>query len=65
MTSILIKKQVGGLRIFSLVRGGSEVKCLRATGLQRCPKVTVQFYLHLYTRWSYIFTPHMSSLHSA
>jgi hypothetical protein len=33
MTYILIKKQVGGLRVFSLVRGGSEVKCLRTTAL--------------------------------
>jgi hypothetical protein len=34
MTSILIKKQVGGggLSVFSLVKGGSEVKCLRTTG---------------------------------
>jgi hypothetical protein len=32
MTSILIKKnRQGGLRVFSLVRGGSEVKCLRTT----------------------------------
>jgi hypothetical protein len=33
MTSILIKKQAGGLRIFSLVRGGSEVKSLRTTAV--------------------------------
>jgi hypothetical protein len=33
MNTILIKKQVGGLRVFSLVREGSEVKCLRTTGV--------------------------------
>jgi hypothetical protein len=35
MNSILIKKKQagGGLRVFSLVRGGSEVKCLRTTAL--------------------------------
>jgi hypothetical protein len=32
MTSISIKKQ-GGLKVFSLVKGGSEVKCLRTTGI--------------------------------
>jgi hypothetical protein len=34
MTSILIKNKQGGLRVFSLVRWGSEVKCLRTTGLR-------------------------------
>jgi hypothetical protein len=33
MTSILIKKTGGSLRVFSLVREGSEVKCLKTTGL--------------------------------
>jgi hypothetical protein len=35
MTSILIKKNGGGggQTIFSLVRGGSEVKCLRTTDI--------------------------------
>jgi hypothetical protein len=32
MTSISIKNQ-GGLRVFSLVRGVSEIKCLRTIGL--------------------------------
>jgi hypothetical protein len=33
----LIKKQAGGLRVFFLVSGGSEVKSLRTTGLDDCP----------------------------
>jgi hypothetical protein len=44
MTSILIKKTgKGSLRVFSLVRGGSEVKCLRTTAVAHPNPV----YIHL------------------
>jgi hypothetical protein len=46
-----------GLRVFSLVRGGSEVKCLRTTGISDCIKLISEI-LHPSILLSSKKTPH-------